>query len=396
MEKKKIVFMVINMNVGGTERALLNMIYEIPKSQYDITIYMLEKRGGLLTAVPEHVRVKYLEKYREIKMAINGPPLETVKKLFRLGHKKRAFLLLLIFFICKMKKDRTTLYKYLLKDTKVSQTEYDLAIAYAGPMDFISYFILNKIEARKKLQWIHFDISKIGFNRKFASRIYQKFDQVFVVSHQGKDRLLEYCPNLKDKTSVFSNVLPFEEIMNESNHEVGFDDNFQGIRILTVGRLSREKGQDLAIQVLAKLLRNGFDVKWYCIGEGLFREELEDLITKYELQDRFFLLGSSSNPYPYFKKCDIYVQPSRHEGYCLTLAEARVFNKPIVATNFISAKEQLKDGKTGLVVNIHEEEIFDAVKRLIEFPELRVELSHNLSQESIKSQGTMDKLYSFL
>ena len=85
--------------------------------------------------------------------------------------------------------------------------EYDVAVAYAGPMDFISYFVINKIKAKKKIQWIHFDITKIGFDRDFAAKIYNRFDKVFAVSNEARNKLIDNFPGIKDKTEVFLNIV---------------------------------------------------------------------------------------------------------------------------------------------------------------------------------------------
>ncbi len=325
--------MVINMNVGGTEKALLNMISVMSKVKYDIEILMLEKYGGFLNTIPKSVSVRYLDEYKEIKSIINEPPINVVLRYVKQGKLLNAFVLFILFLISMINKERTLLFKYVLRKFPVNG-DYDLAVAYAGPMDFISYFVANKINSKKKIQWIHFDVTKIGFNKYFASKIYKMFDRIYVVSKEGKNKLDRLLPTLKDKTEVFLNIIVQENIKKLADEGLGFQDNFDGIRILTVGRLSKEKGQDLTIPVLAKLKQEGLNIRWYCIGEGNERVEYEKAIKKYEVKEDFILLGSNPNPYPFMKQCDIYIQPSRHEGYCITLAEAKCFCNPIISTNF--------------------------------------------------------------
>ncbi|MFC4620015.1 glycosyltransferase [Camelliibacillus cellulosilyticus] len=151
----------------------------------------------------------------------------------------------------------------------------------------------------------------------------------------------------------------------------GFTDLFDGLRILTIGRLSHEKGQDLAITVCKRLVNDGYDIRWYCVGEGPSRNVYERLIEENHIQDHFVLLGSDPNPYAYLRQCDIYVQPSRYEGFCLTLAEALCLNKPIVTTNFTGAAEQVRHGVTGLIVNIDIHDIYNAIVTLIENRDVR-------------------------
>lgn len=385
--------MIINMNVGGTERALLNMVAEMPEDQYDITIFMLEEYGEFLGSIPAHIHKEYLNGYEEMKDILHKPPKEVIRRFLKKGNLIKSINLFFRYLISKATKNNSSLFKYVLKNYPSPTNKYDIAIAYAGPMDFISYFVIHKITAKKKIQWIHFDVTKVGFNPKFAIKIYEKFDQIFVVSKEAQEKLLNIVPTIKEKLSVFLNLVSPSLVHDASKERKGFDDNFSGLRILTVGRLSIEKGQDVAIQACARLINDGYNVKWYCVGEGNFRGKYEQLIKENNLQDTFILLGADPNPYPYMDQCDIYVQPSRYEGYCITLAEARVLEKPIVTANFVGAKEQITNQKTGLIVNVNEKEIYNAVKRLIKNPKQRQEFSMNLSKEVSKSTDEMPKIY---
>ncbi|MBZ5749694.1 glycosyltransferase [Metabacillus rhizolycopersici] len=379
--KKKIIFMIINMNVGGTEKALLNMIAEIPKGKYEITILMLEKYGDFLSSIPSEVKVEYLNHYQNMKDILNNPPHKTALQLLKLGKLINAFNIFLFHLLSKACKDRSIFFKYILNNYPEIEKEYDIAVAYAGPMEFISYFVTNKIKAKKRIQWIHFDVTKIGFDKHFASKNYKRFDKIFVVSEEARKKLISLVPIVKENSEVFHNIVSSKVIQRQAKEGIGFDDDFDGIRILTIGRLTMEKGQDLAISVMARLINEGFNVKWYCVGEGNARESYEKLIDKYSLNDKFILLGSDSNPYPYLEQSDIYVQPSRYEGYCITLIEARCLHKPIVTTDVNGAREQINNGKTGLIVNIEENDLYYAVKKLIINPDLRAKFTCNLAKE---------------
>ncbi|MGM8274018.1 glycosyltransferase [Clostridium perfringens] len=388
---KSILFMLINMNIGGTEKALINMLNELQKEKYKVTVLLLEKYGGFLDQIPDWVEVKYLDEYKNLKKYINEPPIKSVKELLSKKEYINAFNLFLSYCISKLKDDISYYYKYLLTDVSDLEEEYDIAVAYAGPMDFITYFIANKIKAKKRVQWIHFDISKIGFNKRFAEKMYSKFDKIFVVSEEGKNKLNLLIPSLSDKTEVFFNIISSTFIKNMAKNEEGFNDNYNGIRILTVGRLSREKGQDITISVLEKLIKQGYEIRWYCIGEGNMRKELEDMVKNKNLQENYIFLGSKRNPYPFMKECDIYVQSSRHEGYCITLAEARCFNNPIITTNFTGANEQIRNEKTGLIVNFNQDEMYKAIKRIIKDRELKDSIGNNLEKNLVDTSGEIEK-----
>jgi len=388
--KKKIIFMIINMNVGGTEKALLNMVAEIPKENYEITILMLEKYGGFLDCIPPEVKVEYLDYYHYMKDKLNNPPHKSALHLLRVRELKQAFSILYFHLISKVCMDRSIFFKHILRNHPAIETEYDVAIAYAGPMDFISYFVINKVNSKKKYQWIHFDVSKIGFNKRFAINTYKKFDKIFTVSDQGNEKLCRLLPKLKPKIDTFKNVVSPRQIIQLANSGVSFNDDFDGLRILTVGRLSKEKGQDLAIRVMSRLKMEGHNVRWYCVGDGNAKSEYELLINEYGLEKDFILLGSSPNPYTYMKSADIYIQPSLHEGYCITLAEAKCFHKPIICTDFTGAREQIKNEITGIVVSHDAYSLYHAITRLVMDETLRYKFKRNLENESLKEETSIN------
>ncbi|UOR13785.1 glycosyltransferase [Halobacillus amylolyticus] len=383
--KKKVVFMIINMNIGGTEKALLNMIAEMPRDHYDISILMLEETGGFLDYIPSHVHVQYLEGYSSIKPLLNQPPIHSSIALLKNGKTLRALKLLARYLFSKLLRNKSILFKYLLKNFPKLNKKYDIAIAYAGPMDFISYFVLNKITATKKVQWIHFDVTRIGFDPSYAKKLYSKFHKIFVASQEGKEKLVERVPGIANKVEAFPNLLSEKVILKMAEEGSGFQDDYEGVRILTVGRLSYEKGQDLIIKVLAKMKEQGIKVRWYCIGEGNERKNYEELIKRYGLKEDFILLGAVANPYPFMKQCDLYVQPSRHEGYCITLAEAKFFGKPIVSTNFTGAKEQILNNNTGIIVDFNELQLYSALEGILSDKTLSSSFVNNLIIENTKT-----------
>ena len=230
-------------------------------------------------------------------------------------------------------------------------------------------------------------------DKRLYEKLYKKYNKVFVVSKEAESRLIQRIPGIKEKSEVFYNILSKELIGELAKKEVSFDDNYKGLKVVTVGRLAKEKGQDLAINTLLKLREAGYEIRWYCIGEGNKRKEFEDLIKKNHLDNDFILLGAVTNPYPFIAKSDIYVQTSRHEGYCITLAEARCLNKPIVTTNFIGAHEQIKEGINGYIVEANEEQLFNKIKYLIDNQQQRNSLVENLKSTNLDTTKEVYKRY---
>ena len=158
-------------------------------------------------------------------------------------------------------------------------------------------------------------------------------------------------------------------------------------RILTVARLHRQKGIDVAIDVAYKLKKASYCFVWYVVGEGTERSRLEAKIRLLGLEHEFILLGAMTNPFGCYASCDIYVQPSRYEGHCLTLEEASAFAKPIVTVDFAGATERMVDGITALIVKFGVEQIFRGVEMLICNKDLCRELSRNLKMRMDRSKA---------
>lgn len=394
--KKKVLFMVSSMNIGGVEKSLLSLLSVIPKDKYDVTILTLEKKGGFLDYIPSHIRIEEATWFKDIKPIIMESPQSTLKRYLAKGKIFKIPSFVYSYYKSKNTGDRYIYYKNILKSIPDNEEIYDAAIAYAGPTEIIDVYIGYKVNAKKKIGWIHFDISKHNINEKLYKTLYEKFNKIFVVSNEANKKLNEIIPSTVGKSEVLLNIISKDLVCSMSNKEVAFDDKFDGIKIVTVGRLSKEKGQDLAINALSKLINDGYKVRWYCVGEGNTRGEYEKLIKEKELEDNFILLGANPNPYPYIKKSDIYVQTSRHEGYCLTLAEAKCLCKPIVTTNFIGAYEQINDKVNGFIVEQNENEIYEKIKFIIDNNYIRDNFISNLNNTTLNTVNNISKLLDYI
>lgn len=203
---------------------------------------------------------------------------------------------------------------------------------------FLTGYMAEKIKAKKKATWLH-DEDFVWFRnvKKYAD----KFDRIFAASEAVKNSFIQRFPELKEKTEVFYNAIDTNLIIEKSLCPC--DERLTGnFIILTVGRLHNQKGYDIAIKTARLLKAAGVPFKWYAIGAGKEKEKLEKLIEKCGVKDCFFLLGRRDNPYVYMRQCDLYVQPSRHEGYVITLVEARTLGLPIVASDIPSSRGSVK------------------------------------------------------
>ena len=337
------------MNVGGVEKSLVNLLSVLPRVRYDIHVGLVQQEGDLLACLPSDVTIHHISDIQEHWDELKSPPLQTIKTYIQTGKFIKTLLALIVYFMCKIQGSLMGWTQYILRDTKGLEETFDLAVAYAGPASDIDYYICKKICAKKKIGWVHFDISKFGIDKEMIIQLYGQYERIFVVSETGKTIFDQTFPQFKDKTEVFHNVVSSRRIKELAASGESFQDDFKGVRILTVGRISQEKGQLVAIQALKSLKEKGYDIRWYFIGEGNDLEHCKNEVDR---------LGLSEDV----------VQPSRHEGFCITLAEALCFSNPIVATDFTGAREQLKERENGFVVGMSAEEIADGIEKALSAP----------------------------
>lgn len=389
--KKKLLFMLTNMNVGGTEKSFLNLVNSIERDKYDITLLLLENYGGFMESIPPWVKVRFLEGYEQLKPLILDPPLPQIKALVKRGRLLRAFMLFSNYLLFKITRERSGYYRYILKNTSINEA-FDAAIAYTGPFDFISLLVLDKVKAKKKIQWIHFDVTRASFNEAFAKKHYNRFDRIFTVSEDGRAALISRVPSAAEKTQVFYNIID-RRLVTAAAAEPCPAEADGRIRLLTVGRLTSEKGQLMVPEALKMLTDSGKDVVWYLVGYGAEQEKIEKKARELGVADRMVITGILANPYPYYRCCDIYVQTSFHEGYCITLTEARCFNKPIVTTDFPCASEQIHNGENGLTAGMEPAALAQAITRLLEDKALYDKISARLESEFDTIGAGAQRLY---
>lgn len=357
---KKTVFVLTAMSIGGTEKALLNLLDMLSPKENDVTVLLFQRTGGFLSEVPKWVKIQEVEAYQKIEYEISTPPIQLVREYLKDFRIARAFGIAWRHLLFRLTKDRSGYYRYVLRGHRLKEL-FDTAIAFEGPEDFTTTYVLECVPAKEKIQWIHFDVSKYLFHLRTAKRLYPQFDRIHVVSDEAKQALVTLVPEIENKTYTVRNVISENRCKELAAKGKGFEDDFDGIRILTVGRLSEEKGQDIIPAISSRLKESGLKFRWYIIGEGELRKRIEADIAQLQLQNEVQLLGAMTNPYPFFRDSDIYVQTSLHEGFCITLAEAKVFNLKIISTECLGAHEQLDGYMAGRVIRRDAESIIDTI-----------------------------------
>ena len=373
------------MNLGGTEKALLSFINALADKDIKITLLLLEDGGVLRDEIPSWVDVEILNIFETIKPVIFDPPLALAKIQIKHGQLWNALKTILRYIKVKISKSWYYNYTAALEGYQ-SNYNADVAIAFAGPSDFISYFVLKHIEAPKKYQWIHFDVREVLLNTNFGNKYYSGFNKIFCVSENAKIIFEQVFPQFKDNSTVFRNIVSKQDLVSKAFQGNSFTDDFMGLRIVTLGRLSKEKGQDMIPEVVRRLDKDGFDFRWYVIGDGDLKSVLESQIELLKIGSKMVLLGSQLNPYAYLRDCDLYVQTSLHEGYCLTIHEAKMFDRAVVTTNVASASNLIKNNEDGLIVSISVNGLYAGVKQMLMDRKLRDKCSKALLAEDTTSE----------
>lgn len=370
---KKIIFMLTFASFGGVEKSLLNLLRNFNYDKYVIDIAVLNDDGELLKFIPHHVNVINVDCFNgETWNLINDNPWNNLKMLLKKGYFFKAIIYCAFHLLNKETSNKYRIHylKWLTCKINKLPTKYDVAIAYEGPNELIDFFVCYKINATKKISWIHFDVSRLGC--PIVSRMtHHLYDKICVVSNEAKSKFINKFPNLAEKTITFYNQILVDEILNKANDIEKFANN-NSIKIVTVGRITEEKGQTLAIETLKVLINRGYYINWYFIGDGKNRVNCENLAKILGVQKNAFFEGNQINPYSYMKNCDVYVQPSFHEGFCMTLAEALCFNNPIVCTEFSGAREQLINRENSIITQANPQMLADAIIKALSFPKCTI------------------------
>lgn len=381
-EKKKIAFVLTTFVVGGVEKSFLDLLKYIDTEKYEITAFLPDNQGEWTSLLEKKCRVCYLS-IENYKTAIGNQ----LKKLHFLGAARSLFFRILARLNYKTNYRKST--EYFIRSMSRVREMFDCVVAYQIINDDCVLSTLYRMRASRKVVWSHAFIHK---DEQIYGEWYNKFDKIYCVSDFAKRALTDNFPILSEKTEVFHNMMDSDKILTLSN-EPAVEISGDSLTIVTVGRLSEEKGQLIIPQTSRLLADAGYQFTWYLIGEGELREELEAEIRKEHQENNVILLGNRNNPYPYIRACDIYVQTSLTEGWGLTVSEAKILHKPIVTTDAGVMSEQIQTGGNGIIVpEDTSEALAREIGRLIDDPELRESFVRRLKQEDVCHTAEIEKL----
>ena len=410
------------MALGGAERALLGLLNALDPMRVDVDLMLNQHTGEFMPLIPEYVRL--LPEQRGYN-AIERPMRDIVREgqwriaLARL-HAKWQHRCYLKTLTAEQRAYDASIFQYVadcvipvLPPIAESNTPYDLAISFLTPHNIV----LDKVKARKKIAWIHTDYSTIHVDVEKELRVWSRYDYIASISDDCTRSFLQTFPSLKDKIILIENILSPSLVRRQAMDDAHFDAAPIGsadsegtqtpplspplcerggeVMLLSVGRISHAKNYDNIPDMAQRMREMGLRFVWYILGPGN-RDAIDQKIAETGTGDCVKLLGATSNPYPYIKACDIYVQPSRYEGKSVTVREAQILCKPVIITDYPTARSQVQDGVDGIICPMDNAGIARAICDLAGDATKRKALSNYLAAHDYGNECEVDKIYQLL
>lgn len=393
---KDVLIASFDMEIGGVERSLISMLDSFDYDNNNVDLMLYSHTGDFMNLINKKANLlSENKKYSTFRKSIG--------QIFKEGQLTLGITRLLARQNCNKVSKKLGLnessyvqmqlmWKYAIKFLPKLSKNYDIAISYLWP----HYFVAEKVNAKVKVAWIHTDYSKLETDIDIDLEMWNKYDYIFAVSEECKNSFLSKYPSLLKKIKVLENITAVDFINKMANEKISdFNSENNNFNLLSVARFSPAKGIDNAVKALKLLHDKGLtNIKWSVVGYGGDEDNIKKLIKDNNLENSFILLGKKTNPYPYMKKCDLYVQPSRYEGKAVTVTEAQILNKPVLITNYPTAKSQVKDGYDGLICELSVEGIAKGIEDLFNNKYKLKTLEDNCKSSDYSNGFELEKLYS--
>ncbi len=388
--KKKLLFIMPALGSGGAEKALITLLNLFDYSRYDVDLFLFRRQGLFLPNVPEQVNIiDGGNDYALFDGSASACIKANVKKLKFSSAANR-----IKYAKALAGGNKEAVWSCIKKALAKTDKHYDVAVAYLEGNSV--YYCVDCVDADVKIGYVHNDYNKLGLDKDFDRPYFEKLDYLVSVSDKCVNVLKENFPDLQQKIKLMLNIVSPTILDSLGKKDAAEYEGKDSKILLTVGRLSQQKGYDMAVEAAKILSDKGYNLKWFAIGKGELTEQIGSRIKELHLEDKFILLGERANPYPYIRNCDIYVQPSYFEGKSIAVDEAKIFAKPIVCTKFPTVYDQLTDGKTALLAEINAQSIAEKTETLLNSEELCKTLSENLKKEKAGNEEEIDKFYTLL
>ena len=393
---KKILIFSHAMELGGVELALLGLLETLDKTKYQIDLFLMRHEGELMKYIPEGIQLlpeipEYSCLAVPITSVIKKKKVEiAIGRIYGKEKARRRALQL------GLSSDNGIAIEYSHKYTKffmpaISNEGYDLAISFLTP----HYFVAEKVNAKKKIAWIHTDYSTMPVDTESELSMWMKYNRIMSISNKVTESFLKIFPTVASKICLMENILPIKyiEVLKEEFLVKGEMPDDGAVKILTIGRFSYAKRMDEIPLICSYIKSRGINLKWYLIGFGGEEQLIRKKIQEAKMEKYVIILGKKVNPYPYINACDIYAQPSRYEGKSVAVREAQMLHKPVVITDYSTSQSQLRDGYDGVIVPMELEKCADGFVSFIKNRELQHSIVENTKKNDYAYTSEIEKLY---
>lgn len=383
---KHIIFVMPTLRMGGAERALVSLLKALDPKRVKVDLFLFERGGVLEKEVPSWVKIIPSDPIvRDMTLELRN----YLGELLRHRRFSAAITRLKITFMARRRKNYFS-WGAIEKYIPSVPGHYDVAVGFLE--GFTDFFVVDKVNADRKIGWIHTDMSGKIFNKQEMA-YYRKLDMLATISEKCRTAFISRSEYPGERMRVIENIVLPQEILHKADETVDEMWDSSKVHIASVGRLEYLKGMDIAAKAALILKKNGCDFVWHIYGRGLMQEEISQYVNQNNLSGCFILEGQKPNPYPYMKKADIIVQPSRREGKSLVLDEAKILGKAIVVTAYPSVTDQITDRETGIIVEITPEAIAEGLELLMTDTRLKSDLEDNCRREPNQSGRVVDQFY---
>lgn len=370
--KKNLVVRSGSLRMGGLERVLIEMLQNLNKELYDISLIIEDDSGKenvFLNQVPKDIDVYFLK------------PESLIQKTHYYRERKKSLYHKLMYNLLMNKEHSFVISKTkeVLKEIEKKYGDIDVFLDY----DWGARRYVEKLKAKKKIVWIHNSIPKL---LKKESKIIRfgknlsKYDIVVAICEDMKKEMEEIYPYLKNRIKRAYNPFNFKRIIDLSTDESSLTEDQKELLkdeyIIAVSRLDTvQKDYDTLIKGYKIAVESGVVEKLYIVGDGPNRKEIEEIIEKSGLQNKIVLIGKTTNPYIWMKNSKLFVHSSKYEGFGLVIVEAAILGKAIVSSDCkVGPKEILGNGKYGKIFSVGD------------YEKLGEELTELLKEKNIKEK----------
>lgn len=356
--KKKIIFVTKALWIGGIETALVNLLKYFDYDKYDVTLLVLKAELDMLDQIPPKCRVMIADREK----TVTFQKRYRCSKLFHLTEETdnpSRLHRIMMWTIPMIRWTENRLYiRYIKK--QMQREQFDTAVIYS---DVAGETAVRAIKADKYVMFYHHGAMRHVYHDKI---VYKKCNKIIAVSAHQAEALRNFVPRYADKIVAVNNLADVNGIRVKSQESIPekFDKGY--FNIVTCGRISKEKGMDLAVEACNRLIANGYKkIRWWIIGGGPAYNDVKKMVQKLNLESYVYMPGMKENPYPYIAKADLYVQPSRFEGYPMSILEAVILKKIVISTNNKGAEEMLKNLQCGILCKIDSTDLAKKISSII-------------------------------